>query len=584
MEEADHWLKKEKYDRALVSANLAVVRAPTSSKGKKLSLEEGSILPMSLLIRSEILFKMSEFQLCLNDLQSGLKYCLSDIQKATVYLRMGLCYLKLGDKNKSKISFTVAISCGNKEIKEEGQKYLDNIEKTLNTSVKQLDPETVVIDYHDDLPGISKSVTMASEKGSGRYFKAAKPIAIGDIVSCEEPVVSALFFEKHGTHCLHCYRRLKSPLPCPNCSGVAFCSVNCLNDGMKYHKWECPYLELSIGSGMSILSFLSLRIITQQSIDYFKPSLQNNEPKSYEKVLNLIGHSDKRDPKDFLHRTLMALFLLQVLRHGGYFNGKFNKVSGGESSSSSESIVLTEDELEIGTLLLKFLQILQYNAHEIYETVFPKDDNKTKAVTCYVALGIYPSSAIFNHECQPTLARYFSGKKIILRAQRPIGVGQLVSENYGPIFTIKTKDQRQKMLKGRYLFDCKCIACKKDWPKLEDMVPEKVYYRCKAPTCSGIITDNNMCDSCGNSSSLEDAKLLYGTYQKDWERCVELITNGKFREAEKIVVEYVEGMCKLVVQPSKNLCLAMEALRTIWANTNGNVSMLQNKSKQAETK
>lgn len=33
------------------------------------------------------------------------------------------------------------------------------------------------------------------------------------------------------------------------------------------------------------------------------------------------------------------------------------------------------------------------------------------------------------------------------------------------------------MLKGRYLFDCKCIACKRDWPKLDDMVPEKIYYR-----------------------------------------------------------------------------------------------------------
>lgn len=67
--------------------------------------------------------------------------------------------------------------------------------------------DTVVVDYNDDLPGVSKSVIMASEKGSGRYFKAAKPIATGDIVSYEEPVVSALLFDKHGTHCLHCYRR-----------------------------------------------------------------------------------------------------------------------------------------------------------------------------------------------------------------------------------------------------------------------------------------------------------------------------------------------------------------------------------------
>lgn len=34
-------------------------------------------------------------------------------------------------------------------------------------------------------------------------------------------------------------------------------------------------------------------------------------------------------------------------------------------------------------------------------------------------------------------------------------------------------------------------------------------------------------------------------------------------------------MWKLVCQPSKNLCLAMEALRTMWANTSGNISILR---------
>lgn len=46
----------------------------------------------------------------------------------------------------------------------------------------------------------------------------------------------------------------------------------------------------------------------------------------------------------------------------------------------------------------------------------------------------------------------------------------------------------------------------------------------------------------------------------------------------QVIVEYVEGICKLVSQPSKNLCLAMESLRTIWANINGNVAVLQNKT------
>lgn len=38
-------------------------------------------------------------------------------------------------------------------------------------------------------------------------------------------------------------------------------------------------------------------------------------------MLNLEAHLEGRDGLDLLRRTLMALFLLQILRHAGYFKG-----------------------------------------------------------------------------------------------------------------------------------------------------------------------------------------------------------------------------------------------------------------------
>lgn len=67
-----------------------------------------------------------------------------------------------------------------------------------------------------------------------------------------------------------CYLRLKCGVPCPTCSGVAFCSSACQTKSLTYHVWECPFMELMIGSGMSVVSHLSLRMVTQSKLQYFE--------------------------------------------------------------------------------------------------------------------------------------------------------------------------------------------------------------------------------------------------------------------------------------------------------------------------
>lgn len=55
-------------------------------------------------------------------------------------------------------------------------------------------------------------------------------------------------------------------------------------------------------------------------------------------------------------------------------------------------------------LLVRNLQLLQFNAHEIYETV-RGNHQFSGAKTIYIAVGIYPTGALFNHECCPAVAR-----------------------------------------------------------------------------------------------------------------------------------------------------------------------------------
>lgn len=116
------------------------------------------------------------------------------------------------------------------------------------------------------------------------------------------------------------FHRLLAPVGCPDCASLAFCSVECRDKAVStYHKYECKILDMLIGSGMSVLCHVALRTITQ---DGLAPCLDIYKDKTLDSAQTLCGHSDKREPKDFLQRSLMAAFLLRCLQKCEFFPDK----------------------------------------------------------------------------------------------------------------------------------------------------------------------------------------------------------------------------------------------------------------------
>lgn len=116
------------------------------------------------------------------------------------------------------------------------------------------------------------------------------------------------------------------------------------------------------------------------------------------------------------------------------------------------------------------MQVLQFNAHEVYET---KANEKQQLggikKLMYVGAALYNSAVYFNHSCYPDVVRYFVGKTIVLCTARPLKPGETISENYGPIFTKHTLQQRRRNLQSRYWFKCNCICCTENWPVLDKL-------------------------------------------------------------------------------------------------------------------
>lgn len=63
-------------------------------------------------------------------------------------------------------------------------------------------------------------------------------------------------------------------------------------------------------------------------------------------------------------------------------------------------------EIAVAGLLLKHLQLLQFNAHEVFETRLGNEHRFRGSRPLYIGVAIYPTVARFNHDCYPAVTRY----------------------------------------------------------------------------------------------------------------------------------------------------------------------------------
>ena len=95
---------------------------------------------------------------------------------------------------------------------------------------------------------------------------ASKDITVGEVVAVEKAIVSHMLPEYMGKNCSHCFKTMKSPLPCLTCTKVMFCSLKCRDAACStYHQYECKLVDLFISSGMSIICYLAYRYLVSSS-------------------------------------------------------------------------------------------------------------------------------------------------------------------------------------------------------------------------------------------------------------------------------------------------------------------------------
>ncbi|XP_058124167.1 SET and MYND domain-containing protein 4-like [Anopheles ziemanni] len=518
--------------------------------------------------RAQVLLQLGKTDHSLEDIDRAIAYGFPKDRLSGLWERKAQIF-------QSKKDFKAAVECYDKTVHylkhcpvltdterdakiAELQKLTDTVYYQYKNVQKYLEPPKGDRVFRPHLDG---GVLYESNETDGRFATAQTNLRPNQLILKEKPHVAALVKEYSLTHCCHCFERIEILYCCPNCTDVVFCSGRCEQIACEtYHRYECGFLRTLWKSGATIVSHLALRIIAQKPYSYFEgirhelpnlvPSLTDKlTSDDYRKVFNLVTHSDKRDPEEYLIWTLMATMLNSILRQGNY-------------------TTIQPDDGFLGYLLLHNLQIVNYSAHDVSEVQRKRPNEAGTSVAIGAAL--YPMLALFNHSCDPGIVRYFTGTTVHVRTIKNIAAGSIIAENYGPLYTKAPRTERRESLASNYRFDCCCQACEADWPAYADMDQSVIRFRCTGPTCQeALLFDLSSecytmrCNACGQTVDimeriklLQDAKML-----NRFNEASHLYSVGLFEHALSKYAAIMAIMDQILMPPYRDYHLCQQGIR-----------------------
>lgn len=116
----------------------------------------------------------------------------------------------------------------------------------------------------------------------------------------------------------------------------------------------------------------------------------------YRRVYSLVHHAKERPTYSFLQYAFMATFLVKFLEANQYFTSDIR----GKAEQENED---EDDKMFVGSLIMRNLQVLQFNSHEVFDLL--KSTTTGNRQTVGIGAAMYTTLALFNHSCNPSIVR-----------------------------------------------------------------------------------------------------------------------------------------------------------------------------------
>ena len=543
--------------------------------------------------RSASNFYLGHFKACLEDIDISLLCGYSKDSEHKLYERQGKCYVKLGCYQKALLSYEKASQsleyCSDSAKKE---KLKDLFEKELETCQNNTQVEITETNikgniFHGEIPVFKSedrnniflsctiAVCMRESSEMGRGLVATRDIDVGEILIVEKPYSSVLLSNMEKIYCHHCCSRVVCPLPCCRCRHVVYCSMGCQRESWdSYHKFECKILS-AVQKADIKLGHLALRMIIKTGLQYLKSrkedlvAVENVDAVGYDDtgkyrsddyfaVYNLVKHSDLRTQEDMLQRAMRAAFLLKCLEKTEFFK-------------DGENMASDADRIYVAGQILRHLQMLPCNAHEISELKW-KPGVATESETLEVGSGIYATLSLINHSCDPSVVRHCYGNVCVVRSIKRIPKGEEILDNYGALYPVTVREERRAKLSPQYYFDCNCDACQLDLPTYFNIPCDDPVYKCDK--CAGPVFTSTSgrnglslpCSSCICKLDMGPKVSELQCLEKDYRGALEEVLGGSFTEKSLgRLLAFLSWCCGNVCLPWREFNNCQEAVKQCYA-------------------
>lgn len=479
----------------------------------------------------------------------------------------------------------------------------------LAGSLQDVCSETFRLSIDSNICSFFDAVEVRRSELCGRYTVARHDIHVGEVVAMETPYSAVLYPACYDTHCYRCFTRITLPFPCLNCRDVIFCGMKCWRSAWKGFHWaECGWMDRLACSWVSRIGHLAYRVLLEagfkdvqkvfgRKLDNFNhktdqlemsedreshrngviqcdpvvsPISQSDSRPAEDKVTSayeglvstLVRHEGERSPTDNMELCVIAFVLLQISKVSGWLPDL-----GGKEDSNR----CVEAETHVYSALLHHLQMIQCNGFEITEMRPNSAADKCRSMLQdhkinYIGMGLYPAMATMNHSCDPTVDLVFYGDKSVNRAIRNISRSEEVTIDYGQLFILHEKSQRQRFLRSSYFFDCCCRACAENWPLWQGLPATDLTLKCSKCSSPFKAVAVKKCFRCENDLSREsmDALKRLGDLQRKYAAALQNLAPGLEQRTADVAEEYLGTMQDLVCLPWKEFYSCQATLRQLY--------------------
>ena len=404
-------------------------------------------------------------------------------------------------------------------------------------------------------PNLATSCEVRKTTEKGHHVVAKNDLKPGDAIIVEKPYAHAILQQFKHMYCHHCLIFTLAPVPCRSCNSALFCSEECRDKAYCYHQYECHCIKELLHETITEIKYLhlALRIITITGLStilnhrkFLNGEVIDGKQQqltAYDILHQKPTHTGDQTGEELFEKCVAALFLVQCLEQGGFFN----------DSDERENV-----KDYVGGLLFHHLQSLKISSVAVFEVeVLNPSPEEMLRNTTTIAYAAYPTVSLLNHSCDPLVCIADTDEGCVVRALSTIKAGEEVCMSYGLAYINESLETRQNWARKIYKFRCVCIACQKNWPTKDVLTGKNPSWKCQS--CSAALrTEPNVsfpsvkCLSCKSVNNIERvaSSLDQSTRELFSVAHSMLWQNKKPKEALTLLLKYKFMLEKLICKPS----------------------------------